>query len=273
LEGVSVFRPIIYGNSTVLLEPHEKGDTDHTHRWTVGVRTDQIGGADDISYFIKKVTFKLHDSFPQPLRTLEKAPFEVTETGWGEFDIVIKIFFVPEAAEKPISFSHHLKLHPWPLPTPAPAKLIKTDEDGASPPIPAAPEDEPVQPIISPVHSWQYEEIVFSEPTETFYAVLLSKAPTPLPRSNRLVIKDKTLQMGMSGNIGEFSVDMEAEEGDRLDLAKKNALEEIESLRKKLISNEKELAGQSLSLVSLGPSYGSSYFSTSGLPSCRTSLF
>ena len=39
----------------------------------------------------------------------------MTETGWGEFDIIIKIFFVPEAFEKPITFTHHLKLHPWPL--------------------------------------------------------------------------------------------------------------------------------------------------------------
>lgn len=102
--GVSVFRPIIYGNSTVLLTPDERGESDHTHKWTIGVRSaaaappspkrapaDQIGGADDLrcaqeqagresysgpgadsgvddSYFIKKVTFKLHDSFPTPLR-------------------------------------------------------------------------------------------------------------------------------------------------------------------------------------------------------------
>lgn len=60
VRGVSVYRPIIYGNTAVLLAPHERNESDHTHRWTVGVRSaasppippkgpsDQIGGADDI---------------------------------------------------------------------------------------------------------------------------------------------------------------------------------------------------------------------------------
>ncbi|KAK4704866.1 YEATS domain-containing protein 4, partial [Phenoliferia sp. Uapishka_3] len=256
IRGVSVYRPIIYGNSTVWMEESERPPgSDHTHRWTVGVRSaaapppsskrtpaDQIGGADDLSYFIKKVTFKLHDSFPQPLRTIEKPPFEVTETGWGEFDIIIKIFFVAEATEKPISFSHHLKLHPYPLPPAAVPPPALPSADPSQSAIPTPIEEVP-QPLLTPVHAWQYEEIVFSEPTETFYAVLLSKAPTPLPRSNRLVIKDRTLAMSQSGNIGEFSLDMEAEEGERLEEARKSALAEIELMRQKLISNEKELGG------------------------------
>lgn len=60
IRGVSVFRPIIYGNTSVLLEAEERGAADHTHRWTVAVRSatspavvkrgvaDQIGGADDL---------------------------------------------------------------------------------------------------------------------------------------------------------------------------------------------------------------------------------
>lgn len=60
LRGVSVYRPIIYGNTAVLLDASERGENDHTHRWTVGVRSatspavptknqaSQIGGADDI---------------------------------------------------------------------------------------------------------------------------------------------------------------------------------------------------------------------------------
>ena len=33
---------------------------------------------------------------------LTKPPYEVSETGWGEFEVVIKIFFV-DTAEKPVS--------------------------------------------------------------------------------------------------------------------------------------------------------------------------
>lgn len=72
-----------------------------------------VGGKDDLTHFIKRVQFKLHDTYPQPTRNIDKPPFQCTESGWGEFEIQIKIFFVPEANEKPITLFHHLKLHPW----------------------------------------------------------------------------------------------------------------------------------------------------------------
>lgn len=60
LRGVSVFRPIIVGNTAILIPPEERGESDHTHRWTIAVRSatapaalrkspaDSIGGADDL---------------------------------------------------------------------------------------------------------------------------------------------------------------------------------------------------------------------------------
>jgi YEATS domain-containing protein 4 len=78
LQGISIHRPIIYGNSAVLLsdEEKERAPKDHTHRWTVAVRSpapgrdaDTVGGGDDLSYFIKKVSFKLHDTYPNPTRS------------------------------------------------------------------------------------------------------------------------------------------------------------------------------------------------------------
>ena len=49
---------------------------DHTHEWTLAVRSaasspgsDQVGGADDLSYFIKRVTFRLHETYPNPSRS------------------------------------------------------------------------------------------------------------------------------------------------------------------------------------------------------------
>lgn len=44
---------------------------------------------------------------------IESPPFSVTETGWGEFEIQIKIHFVPEASEKPMTLFHFLHLHPY----------------------------------------------------------------------------------------------------------------------------------------------------------------
>lgn len=54
--------PIIYGNSAVALK---KPDNDHTHKWTVFVRG---FNNEDISTYVRKVVFKLHESFLQPTR-------------------------------------------------------------------------------------------------------------------------------------------------------------------------------------------------------------
>lgn len=79
-KGLSIFRPIIYGNTAVVLTQKERESSshlDHTHRWTLAVRSaasapdsDQVGGADDLSYFIKRVTFKLHETYPNPSRSM-----------------------------------------------------------------------------------------------------------------------------------------------------------------------------------------------------------
>lgn len=63
-----------------------------------------------MSAYVKKVQFKLHESYTNQTRIVTKPPYEVTETGWGEFEIIIKIFFhCPN--EKPVSeFASHCKL-------------------------------------------------------------------------------------------------------------------------------------------------------------------
>lgn len=58
-----VVRSIIYGSVAV---PIKKPETDHTHKWTVYVK----GAHDeDISTYVKRVVFRLHESFPNPSRS------------------------------------------------------------------------------------------------------------------------------------------------------------------------------------------------------------
>lgn len=45
--------------------------------------------------------FELHPSFAVPVRALEQQPFEVTESGWGEFDVLVKVSSTPELFLKP----------------------------------------------------------------------------------------------------------------------------------------------------------------------------
>jgi len=63
---------------------------DDWFKWTVYVRGAQN---EDLSYFIQRVVFYLHESYDEPVRVVEHAPFELTEEGWGQFDIKIEIFF------------------------------------------------------------------------------------------------------------------------------------------------------------------------------------
>lgn len=88
--------PLAYGSVAFYLG--KKSDEFHTHRWTLYVRSpDQ---AFDLSRAISKVVFQLHPSFPQPTRELNEPPFEVTETGWGEFEASIRIVWKEVADER-----------------------------------------------------------------------------------------------------------------------------------------------------------------------------
>ncbi|KAM0681848.1 YEATS domain-containing protein 4, partial [Mitosporidium daphniae] len=137
--------PIVYGNvSTPLKNIPDFATTnpDFTHRWTLYVR-----GLDphaDMSPFISKVIFKLHDSFAMPLRSVEKWPFEISELGWGEFEVQIKIF-LKDSISKPLQLVHFLRLYP-------------SEENGILLPIP------PPSPLIS-VIAESYNEIVICSPS------------------------------------------------------------------------------------------------------------
>ena len=178
----------------------------------------------DITYWLKKVQFKLHETYSQSIRTIEApASFEVTETGWGEFEIGIKLFFTPEAGEKPQSIYHHLKLHPY-----------GEDKEAAK---------ERGEPVISQ----QYEEIVFNEPSEAFYEVLTSDAPPGRGKGGSKGAKQKaagnrTVELPVQpGPNNPFSAQTEMRELDRL----KEARKEVEALmneeRAQLDERDKEL--------------------------------
>lgn len=49
---------------------------------------------------------------PKNVIVIKKPPFELEETGWGEFEIKIKIQLKKEAQEGPITVKHLLKLFP-----------------------------------------------------------------------------------------------------------------------------------------------------------------
>lgn len=162
--SIKFTKSIIYGSVAV---PIKKPESDHTHKWTVYVKGTN---EEDISAYIKRVSFKLHESFSNPTRStflsfkiwldvvdVDSFPFEITETGWGEFQLQIKIHF-QDSNQKPVLLWHHLRLYP-------------NGEDSNS-----------VLKTTRPVVSEHYEEIVFDPPT-TLMLDLLQKSNSNSPMS------------------------------------------------------------------------------------------
>ena len=82
-------------------------------------------------------------------------PFIVKETGWGEFDIAIKLYYVNDSGEKPQTIYHYLRLHPF----------GRNDE-----------EKESMVGKNGEIRSWSYEEQLFNEPFDAFFQILTSGA-------------------------------------------------------------------------------------------------
>ncbi|CAH8540323.1 unnamed protein product [Heterobilharzia americana] len=101
-----VVKPIVYGNVSRYLGKKREEDG-RTHQWTAFLRPYNTN--EDLSTFVKKVQFKLHESYSNPIRIISKPPFELTETGWGEFDITMKVIFT-DSNEKPLVITHLIKL-------------------------------------------------------------------------------------------------------------------------------------------------------------------
>ena len=106
VKGVTLVKPIVFGNISKQF-PKKRESDGHTHEWTVYFKPYDN---EDMSNYIKKVQFKLHESYANPNRVVSKPPYEVSETGWGEFEVQVKIHFNDAANEKPLIFYHVLKL-------------------------------------------------------------------------------------------------------------------------------------------------------------------
>ncbi|KAL3476954.1 yeats family-domain-containing protein [Aspergillus californicus] len=227
VRGVSIFRPFIFGSEAHPFDPAKKPanvPADHTHQWRVFVKG---VNDEDISYWLKKVQFKLHETYAQNVRTVEQAPFEVTETGWGEFEIQIKLYFVPDSGEKPQTLWHSLKLHPY------------------------GPDAEAKKERREVVISQNYEEVVFNEPIEQFYEYLTGGSGTPQPLKGKggKNAKQAQLRSGRTAEIpynatpgNPYSRTAENTELDRLSDANKTVEQMIKDEKERLIEREKQLA-------------------------------
>ncbi|XP_055855448.1 YEATS domain-containing protein 4 [Episyrphus balteatus] len=152
VKGLTIVKAIVYGNIARSFGKKREEDG-HTHQWKVYVKPYLN---EDMSIYVKKVHFKLHESYANPNRIVTKPPYEVTETGWGEFEVVIKIYF-HDPTERPVTCYHILKLFQSPI----------VDGEISSSTIDSK----------KGLVSEQYEEIVFQEPTQLMQHYLTNVTP------------------------------------------------------------------------------------------------
>ncbi|XP_042509440.1 transcription initiation factor TFIID subunit 14b-like [Macadamia integrifolia] len=151
LKDVEISVPIVYGTISFWLG--KKASEYNSHKWTVYIRG---ASNEDLGVVIKRVVFTLHPSFNNPTRVVEAPPFELSESGWGEFEIVISLHFHSDVCDKQLDLYHHLKLYP---------------EDESGP-----------QSTKKPVVVETYDEVVFSEPSESFFARVQNHQAVIVPR-------------------------------------------------------------------------------------------
>ena len=141
--------PISYGSVAYWLG--KKADEYHSHEWTVFVRGQNNI---DVQEVVESVTFQLHPSFAEPKRVLTEPPYEVTETGWGEFEIGIEIKFRPEVGEEKEKLMANLKLFP------------DADEIAKTGP----------QTTKKPLVVENREELIFHKPRKSFWEKVVKKS-------------------------------------------------------------------------------------------------
>lgn len=87
-------------------KPSKEG---YTHEWELYVRGP---GDADISHFVEKVVFNLHDSFPKPKRAIKEPPYKVKEVGYAGFLLDIDIYLKNRDDPKKVTFSYDMDLMP-----------------------------------------------------------------------------------------------------------------------------------------------------------------
>ncbi|KAG5878299.1 hypothetical protein JTB14_017650 [Gonioctena quinquepunctata] len=107
-----------------------------THDWEVFVKG--FNGA-DIHYYVEKVVFHLHETFPKPKRVVKEPPYSLKTSGYAGFTLPIEIYLRNNQEPKKIRFNYDLMLQP-----PGP-----------------------------PIHKIQKEKYTFFNPSEEFKSKLL----------------------------------------------------------------------------------------------------
>ncbi len=115
-------------------------------RWSIRVVLAGSAGGEDIAANIfEKVTYKLHPTFTNPVRSLKRPPFKIEEEGWGEFDMEITFTLMDRGGEQSVRHDLNFQkqkyesLHVLSVPSTRPALAQMLLESGPVPGLGAGP--------------------------------------------------------------------------------------------------------------------------------------
>lgn len=72
-------------------------------QWTISVSLVNDKGIEVPATIFDKVTYALHPTFANPIRSFKKPPFTIQEQGWGGFDIPITLTLIEKGGDKKIN--------------------------------------------------------------------------------------------------------------------------------------------------------------------------
>jgi len=181
---------IVYGSAATPLPENDAPDS-HTHTWSVYLKSPT---GQDLTKFFKKVVIKLHESFQHPNRTMTQEPYQVAESGWGEFEIQIKLHLI-DPAESVITLYHFLKLY---------------EDEGTE-----------IKPGTETTLIFEtYDEIVFPKPSAMMTGLLRDFAPSDPKRQG--VVKDYNAEEAKQLEL--IKVAMDKVDAKQAEVSKKAAL-------------------------------------------------
>lgn len=77
--------------------------------WTIQVSLVNDKGVEVPATIFDKVTYALHPTFTNPVRSFKKPPFAIQEQGWGGFDIPITLTLIDKGGDK--KMNHDLNFY------------------------------------------------------------------------------------------------------------------------------------------------------------------
>lgn len=179
LKSLKLSRHFLIGNTAYQL-PHPNFPNPpegHSKGWKVYVRP--LPNGPDISTWLKKVQFKLHHTYTDASRTIEApGPFEIQETGYGEFGVEIRLYFPPESGEKAQYREHYLVLGYY-----------------------GSEEQQARQRAENSIVAERIETVEFNEPTADFYKTLTSEEQYAWLKTKKGRGKGKKPEMVFQGDV------------------------------------------------------------------------